>query len=427
MTLWCVSPLVLGHGQLITNDVPAASVGLLAFYAIWRWTKAPSHCRALVCGGALGLAIVTKTSWLIGLGIWPLLLLGKYATQRADDQTCSWARQTASLLIGISVVIYTINLTYCFRGSFTLLRNYTFTSQILTGESPRATGNRFDGNLLGYLPLPLPSDFVLGVDRQKADFENYHRLNYLGGEFRENDGWWYYYLYGLCVKVPHGTQVAILSAVFMSLLLRRSNVSCLSTDMQVLIIPPITLLLLASFQVKINEHFRYVLPCLGFLFVFSGQLLLVRSNILRKLPVVFAAATLLSISQVYPHTLSYFNEFAGGTSKGCSHLLGSSFDWGQDLLRLIEWQERTNCTLSAYIHDHLYEPTDLGLKVRRGSSDLIAVSANQLHGPQSQVWMSATQDGAIREVTKIGYTVSVFQVMDATGWDLVRQVTGNGS
>jgi len=41
-----------------------------------------------------------------------------------------------------------------------------------------------------------------------------------------------------------------------------------------------------------------------------------------------AGGTLLN----HPHHLAYFNELAGGPENGWKHLLGSSFDWGQDVL-----------------------------------------------------------------------------------------------
>lgn len=57
---------------------------------------------------------------------------------------------------------------------------------------------------------------------------------------------------------------------------------------------------------------------------------------LRTLPTLFLAGALLwtaaSTLAVYPHQLAYFNELAGGPEDGYRHLLGSSFDWGQDLL-----------------------------------------------------------------------------------------------
>ncbi|HET6880588.1 MAG TPA: hypothetical protein VFI31_10560 [Pirellulales bacterium] len=65
------------------------------------------------------------------------------------------------------------------------------------------------------------------------------------------------------------------------------------------------------------------------------------SNVRRFMRLLVVAA-LLSVPAsslwVYPDELAYFNELAGGCENGHEHLLGSSLDWGQDTLRLIEWQ-----------------------------------------------------------------------------------------
>src|SRR5260370_23848758 len=42
---------------------------------------------------------------------------------------------------------------------------------------------------------------------------------------------------------------------------------------------------------------------------------------------------------VFPHSLSYFNELAGGPENGHRHLIDSNLDWGQDLLFLKRWLE----------------------------------------------------------------------------------------
>lgn len=43
-------------------------------------------------------------------------------------------------------------------------------------------------------------------------------------------------------------------------------------------------------------------------------------------------ASIGSALATYPHTLSYFNELAGGPLNGPAHLLDANVDWGQDLL-----------------------------------------------------------------------------------------------
>ena len=65
------------------------------------------------------------------------------------------------------------------------------------------TGNRFAGTWLGKIPVPLPADFVQGIDTQRYDFKR-GLPSYLRGQWADH-GWWYYYLYALAIKEPLGT------------------------------------------------------------------------------------------------------------------------------------------------------------------------------------------------------------------------------
>ena len=42
--------------------------------------------------------------------------------------------------------------------------------------------------------------------------------------------------------------------------------------------------------------------------------------------------------RVHPNYLAYFNEAAGGPSRGWRWLVDSNIDWGQDLPLLAKWQ-----------------------------------------------------------------------------------------
>lgn len=42
---------------------------------------------------------------------------------------------------------------------------------------------------------------------------------------------------------------------------------------------------------------------------------------------------------VYPHSLAYFNQSAGGPINGHQHLIHSNLDWGQDLWLVQDWME----------------------------------------------------------------------------------------
>jgi hypothetical protein len=49
---------------------------------------------------------------------------------------------------------------------------------------------RFAESWLRELPVPLPENYVMGLDHQRWDFET-GMLSYLRGEYRQG-GWWYY-------------------------------------------------------------------------------------------------------------------------------------------------------------------------------------------------------------------------------------------
>jgi hypothetical protein len=65
LVLWCFSPNVLAHGQLITPDVAAAALGVSAAFLFWRWLKRPSWDRTLAAGLLLGLTELAKTTWIV--------------------------------------------------------------------------------------------------------------------------------------------------------------------------------------------------------------------------------------------------------------------------------------------------------------------------------------------------------------------------
>ncbi|MFO0974732.1 MAG: hypothetical protein U1A27_15020 [Phycisphaerae bacterium] len=113
-------------------------------------------------------------------------------------------------------------------------------------------------------------------------------------------------------------------------------------DELVLLAPAIAVFVLVSSQTGFNHHFRYVLPCAPFAFIWISKV--ARSVELRHWKIAGIAAAALAWSvvsslSVFPHSLSYFNELAGGPTGGHYHLGNSNTDWGQDLLYLKTWYD----------------------------------------------------------------------------------------
>lgn len=108
-----------------------------------------------------------------------------------------------AVLTALSLLV--LNLGYGFEGSSSRLDSYRFHSAILSDVRPwqkavREGGSRFAGTWLGSLPLPLPRNYMKGIDKQKSDFDH-KQASFLGGKWKVG-GWWYYYLYALAVKLP---------------------------------------------------------------------------------------------------------------------------------------------------------------------------------------------------------------------------------
>ena len=98
-----------------------------------------------------------------------------------------------------SLAIYIVNSAYCFAGSMSRLSEYHFVSDSFmrwVGTGPIAS---FCANW----PIPLPKDYLIGIDLQQRDFDNYSRDSYLNGVW-SRQGWWYYYLAVSCIKIPLG-------------------------------------------------------------------------------------------------------------------------------------------------------------------------------------------------------------------------------
>ena len=330
LALWSLCPTVLGWGATITPDVGAATFGVAACYAFWRWLDSPRWGRAFACGVALGLAELAKSTWIILFALWPIIWLAWRICSTRQQPAIPPATQLAFQLI---LGLYILNAGYGFEGTFQPLGQYRFISQSLSGLArTEFPGNRFSGTLAARIPIPLPVNYVLGIDAQKRDFED-GKSSYLRGEHKLG-GWYHYYVYAMAVKTTLGTECLLLMAVCLmlsSVKYRREFSSEIA-----LLLPAVAVLVLVSSQTGFNRYVRYVLPALPFLFIVASRVgrLFERRKILPALSLFCVTATAVESLSVAPHSMSFFNMLAGGPRGGHAHLLDANIDWGQDLLEL---------------------------------------------------------------------------------------------
>lgn len=444
--LWCFNPFILGHGSLAMPDVPATALGLSASYLFWCWLRQPTWFRAIGTGIVLGAANLSKTTLLIFFIIWPMLWLLSIITQHGCNKVRLCLAQFGMISTTACLSIYTINLGYAFTGTGEKLGEFQFESKLLAGKQhdQRIAGNRFSDSWLGNLRVPLPRDYIQGIDRQRADFEEGGR-SYLRGNWREH-GWWYYHIYGLLIKLPLGTWLLIFLATFYSWFSALYRAKLI--DELCLLLPTIAIVFLVSSQYGFSNHVRYCIPALPFTFIWMSKVsraFSLQNCCLASCVVVGVFWSTVSSLIVYPHNLSYFNELVCGPANGHNHLLDSNISCGQDLLLLRRWMDEhpqadpLGLACVGWVHPSLtgirFRLPPVGPRVPidkiRGNAPQIAgpvpgwyaIDVNYLHGTEwptadgNGKWVRISTDDFNYEyflrfspVARIGYSIYIYHL-----------------
>ncbi len=431
---WCWSPTLLGNAALMTPDVAAAAMGLVAIYWFLEWCECPHWSTTLWTGLAISGAMAAKATWILWAPIVVLAAVGLAIRETYIQHRKLWptlARWLAkSIAIG-AVCFVVLNTLYAFNGFMRPLGTFQFRSESLAGlnHTELNIGNRFLETWMAGVPSPLPADYVLGIDRQKMEFE-WNKPAYLRGTLRDG-GWWYYYLYAAAVKMPLAF-LMLLGCAALSLVAEPR----LGLRELVLLGIAVALFTMVSSQTGINKHFRYVLPSLPLFFVFAGRLWkLAPPRLAAGCWVLILLGAIESLWAV-PHSLSFFNMAVGGPQQGRFHLLNSNVSWGQDVARLVRWQrqdrERSDLFYAA-LHTN-YDPTDLGLDfsippelnasatVSAPGPGLYAIEANVLMGYPYPISLPGRsghyefdtaywrQFQNLEPVAQIGYSIFIYHV-----------------
>lgn len=339
LILWCLCPDILANGQLATCDLAATSIGVTAGFVYSQWLRQRTWGWAVCAGLMLGAVQLTKYVWVVAyplwLTVWCLCKLIEFRTATR----ASILRESGQIVTMIVISMYVINSAYGFEGSFSPIASYPMNVRILKylGMNQSAASQSSIAQGIQSIPVPLPRQYWLGVDAVVAYNQEPSRQPYgiyLHGE-RKMGGWWYFYLYAMAVKLPLGFWVLLGLACFLPS--AWSQYSSGWYNEMTLILSAVGIVVFVS-SVTTAQFARYILPAYPFAFIWVSKLALAGGRSLLSKFVTLAAISFVTSSvSVLPHSLSYFNEFAGGPRNGHRHLVNASFDWGQDLFYLRDW------------------------------------------------------------------------------------------
>lgn len=343
-TLWAFNPMVLGNTSVIAPDAIGAMVGAVAMYRVWK-VDVHDPATLLWASIATAVAIGCKSTHVI---LVPFLLIwigvrfwrqrNQFGSRHPFVFAKAAAKLVACLMLPIVVVPLVLAAIYDFDEVGTRLGDFEFSSKHLMGaEDLHHEMNRFTGTFLGQVPVPLPADFVIGIDQQRQDFEDYGNPSYLFGEFSPH-GWWHYYIWVILLKTP--VPVLLLALLWAGCWAFGGLSTAVNREaMEFASLMALFYFIVISSQTGFSHHGRYILPAIAPMVVAiscvaasgneqldgmrTGSTIGFRRSI-RWLSRSFVFLATVSCFAVTPHTMSFFNVLIGGSENGPSYLLHSN-------------------------------------------------------------------------------------------------------
>ncbi len=400
--LYCTSPTVLANSALMTPDATATALGVAAVFCYRQWLRdVASLRRAILAGLVLGAAVASKFTMLLLVPFWflfPLWLFGRNSRSLRLKGLTLW-------LVQVALATLVVNAVYRFDGTGVALGALPFQSERMQALVRCAQSLP----ILAKVPVPLPAQFLLGLDEQLAEFDRGY-WSYLSGTWKFG-GWWYYYVYGLAIK-----ETTALWVLFAWALLRTARIGVAPTEATLTFGPPALILAVLSAHTGFSHHIRYALPALPFVIVWAAAPLSSTGRGSRDEPpplrcrltlALVAAAVVSSLSQ-WPHSESFFSWLVGGPKQGAHYLLDSNIDWGQDVAYLARWLE-----------EHPNEHVD-GIVA---SVPFPVLEAFGLQPGRAPVWRAyRTNDGGVRLIDPSPgrYAVFVRLIYERWGYHYLR-------
>jgi len=407
LALFAFDPHIVAHGQLNTTDMGVTAFGFVGCYALARYLHRPSLATYLGAGLGLGAAIASKTSGLLLVGVFGLVLFLFDCVGHVRDlrHIGVWLVKLVGLVSLALLVLWATCL---------------FEIRPLTS---------------GGFPIPAAS-YWEGLSYQRSNV-TVGQTAFMAGRLVSGGHWGYFPLV-LLVKTPLPVMIGLLAAIAWSL---RRGIGSRWSGIPLIITP--LAYLLVSIMIALNIGHRHLLPILPFLFVFIARMandewhFTPHALRITRYALLFWLA--IGTLSVFPHYLAYFNELAGGPDNGYRYLADSSVDWGQEikeLKRYLDQRDVETVRLAAFssldptlygLHFEPLPPTvdaPITLTARfNPEPGLYAISAVPLQGvwlldPDTYDWFRHREP-----VARVGHVIFIYQVSPGPTPSWVAQCT----
>ena len=329
---YTLEPNLVSHSALVTTDFGVTCFIFAAVYFLWRASRTFTAWNVVGVAAAVALAAITKFSSVLLAPI--LLLLMAVAIGRRTEMT--WRR--AGVLLGViaAATVFAIWAVYGFRYRPSASPTWLFTLAAL----PNLASVPVLATVVGWIDAHhlLPNAYSVGFLFSQASVRQLPA--FMAGTIRPG-GWWYYFPFAFALKTP--VSLLVLFAIGFVLLVRgKRRPRSMPTGAFILL--PIAVYVAVAMASGINIGVRHILPVYPFVLMAAAAaaetMWTHREKAVRVGLAVLLVAWVGEFARAYPHTLTFFNTFAGGPKNGYRYLADSNLGWGGNLKLLKRWMDR---------------------------------------------------------------------------------------
>jgi hypothetical protein len=286
-----LEPSLVAHASLNTVDVAFALANLLALWAMMVFARGAGWRAAVWLGAALGLAFTVKFT---GLFLVPAALsLPFWKAQGRWPAASEQLRRAAWLVVALQLSMLVVSAAYYFRDFGLPLSQHGF----VTGPF------RFLSEWLGWLRLPLPEQFLLGVDKVLADERQGSHVVIFDRWYTH--GVWYYFAALWLFKTP----LAIIAATIVAAWIGLRSGAFREPGLRLLFFQWALFFAYFSFVFKLHQGYRFVLMLvpMACLFLVVGLRDWWAKPRGAYLAGALAALSLIELAPYHGHTLAFSN------------------------------------------------------------------------------------------------------------------------
>jgi hypothetical protein len=384
VVFWCTSPLILGHGWMLSADaLSGVAVCLILWFTARLWRK-PTMKTFLFGGVVWGLAVGTKFTLGPLALLYPILVhvcaprdwsttwgMRPGGSHRKEDTIGMnrWKERIARSLIlvrnwgGLAfIALLTVNSLYLFDNVGIPLGKHDFVSQSF---SKWTTPNLADDSTRSWLkqcvskvPSPFPKVLLEGVDRQLADMDRAHGAYLMGQRIQGPIHWFFLVGYFLKEQLAVWLSLGVIVARVLWQWVRRPQSTEKSGDSSLVLFCLLYLsgfALLMANQSNLVWNIRYLIPALPMIYIILAARVPRIERPLRwlnpsvredLLPYGLTGIAFLEFVIAFPFFFSYINPVVGGPYRVPMALNDSNFDYGQDLFYVRDWVEKKKTLLT---------------------------------------------------------------------------------